>query len=527
MKLSRLSRCLEGSSYFGPRGADADADIDEEITGIACDSRKVSRGNLFVAVPGTRVDGHHFVYEALGRGAAAVVTEKGITLPEGVPHIVVPSSANAVADLASYFYGEPSKKLSIIGVTGTNGKTTTAYLLSSVLRAANKKVGLIGTINYQVGDELINSTQTTPNPVELHRLFREMVDLGTTHVVMEVSSHALDQRRTHGIEFSGAVFTNLTTDHLDYHRDLSCYREAKAELFKNLPVGAFAVLNRDDYASMYFSLQSHARTFWYGLGNGSGIRVELRNADLSGMDITLSTGQEEVVCRTSFIGRHNISNILVASTAALAMEVSLGEVKKGIESLRMVPGRLERVADTGGYTVFVDYAHTPDALEATLLALRPLVGNRLLLVFGCGGDRDKGKRPLMGRIGEKHSDCLCITSDNPRTERPLDIIRDIEEGMSGSAYLVEPDREYAIQGAINEARDGDVVLIAGKGHETTQVFSDRVIYFDDRETVLEALAKANYGDGASRGAEGRPEHKELEAEELATDMTVMKIGGTF
>jgi UDP-N-acetylmuramoyl-L-alanyl-D-glutamate--2,6-diaminopimelate ligase len=523
MKLSRLSRCLEGSSYFGPRGADAD----KEITGIACDSRKVSRGNLFVAVPGTCVDGHHFVYEALGRGAAAVVVEKGITLSEGVPHIVVPSSANAVANLASCFYGEPSKKLTIIGVTGTNGKTTTAYLLSSVLRASNKKVGLIGTINYQVGDELINSTHTTPNPVELHRLFREMVDRGTTHVVMEVSSHALDQRRTHGIEFSGAVFTNLTTDHLDYHLDLSCYREAKAELFKNLPVGAFAVLNRDDYASMYFSLQSHARTFWYGLGNGSGIRVELRNTDLSGMDIILSTGQEEVACRTGFIGRHNISNILVASTAALAMEVSLGEVKKGIESLRMVPGRLERVADTGGYTVFVDYAHTPDALEATLLALRPLVDNRLLLVFGCGGDRDKGKRPLMGRIGEKYSDYLWVTSDNPRTERPLDIIRDIEEGMSGSAHLVEPDREYAIQEAINEARDGDVVLIAGKGHETTQVFSDRVIYFDDRETVLEALAKANYSDRAGRGAEGRPEHKELEAEELATDMTVMKVGGTF
>ncbi|MCP4365290.1 MAG: UDP-N-acetylmuramyl-tripeptide synthetase, partial [Planctomycetes bacterium] len=306
-----------------------------------------------------------------------------------------------------------------------------------------------------------------------------------------------------------------------------CYREAKAELFKNLPIGAFAVLNRDDYASMYFSLQSRARTFWYGLGNGSGMRAELRNTDLSGMDIVLSAGQEEVTCRTGFIGRHNISNILVASTAALAMGVSLGEVKKGIESLRMVPGRLERVADTGGYTVFVDYAHTPDALEATLLALRPLVDNRLLLVFGCGGDRDKGKRPLMGRIGEEYSDCLWITSDNPRTERPLDIIRDIEEGMSGGAHLVEQDRGYAIQDAINEARDGDVVLIAGKGHETTQVFSDRVIYFDDREMVLEALAKANYGDRASRASKGRPEHKELEAEELATDMTVMKVGGKF
>ncbi|MFQ5862693.1 MAG: UDP-N-acetylmuramoyl-L-alanyl-D-glutamate--2,6-diaminopimelate ligase [Candidatus Brocadiales bacterium] len=483
MKLAVLCNYLEGAQYHGPR------DFGREITGIACDSREVVRGNLFVAIPGTHVDGHDFIRDALARGAAAVVTEKMVHLPENIPHMVVPSSTVAIARLAHGFYGEPSKRLTIIGITGTNGKTTTAYLLSSMLRASAKKVGLLGTIHYQVGDKLIDSTQTTPGPVELHRLFREMLDLGTTHVVMEVSSHALAQCRTHGIEFHGAVFTNLTMDHLDYHSSLFNYREAKAELFRSLPIGAFAVLNRDDYTSLYLSLQARARTFWYGLSNGSGVRAELIDASLGGMDIRLSSKQEEVVVSTGLMGSHNLCNILAAATAAVAMGVSLEDVKGGIESLALVPGRLERVATANGYSVFVDYAHTPDALEAVLAALRPLVKNRLLLVFGCGGDRDKGKRPLMGYVGERYSEYLLVTSDNPRTEQPMNIIRDIEKGISGKAYRVEPDRKCAIENAINEAREGDVVLIAGKGHEGTQVFSDRVIPFDDREIVQEILAR--------------------------------------
>ncbi|MFQ5956161.1 MAG: UDP-N-acetylmuramoyl-L-alanyl-D-glutamate--2,6-diaminopimelate ligase [Candidatus Brocadiales bacterium] len=483
MKLGELCDYLEGARYYGPR------DFCREITGIACDSRKVVSGNLFVAVSGTRADGHDFAHDVAARGAAAIVTEKMVHLPKNIPHIVVPSSVVAVASLASGFCGVPSKRLSIVGITGTNGKTTTAYLLYSMLRASAKKVNILGTIHYQVGNKLIDSTQTTPGPIELHRLFREMLDLGTTHVVMEVSSHALAQGRTHGIEFQGAVFTNLTTDHMDYHSSLANYREAKAELFKTLPREAFAVFNRDDYASLYLNLGTRARTFWYGLGNGSGVRVELMDAYLGGMDIRLYNEQEEVVVSTRLMGSHNLYNILAASTAAVAMGVSLEDVKAGVESLALVPGRLEKVVNTNGYSVFVDYAHTPDALEAVLTALSPLVKNRLLLVFGCGGDRDKGKRPLMGHIGEKYSEYLWVTSDNPRTEQPMNIIKDIESGISGKTYSIEPDRKRAIEAAIKEAGKGDVVLIAGKGHEGTQIFADRIIPFDDREVVREMLTK--------------------------------------
>lgn len=500
MKLAELYSCLEGAQYNGPR------DFDGEITGITCDSRRVVRGNLFIAVPGTRTDGHGFINEAISRGAAAVVTEKTVHLPKNVPHILVPSSANAVAMLASGFYGEPSKKLSIVGITGTNGKTTTSYLLRSILRASGKKVGLIGSISYQVGDKLAVSTHTTPDAIELHRLFREMVDAGVTHVVMEVSSHALTQHRTHGIEFRGAIFTNLTMDHLDYHLNLSNYREAKAKLFRALPPGAFAVLNRDDNAGMYFSLQTKAKTFWCSLYDKSEVRAKLIDMRLSGMEIRLSSGREEVVIGTKLVGDHNIRNILSASTAALALGVSLADVKDGVESMTLVPGRLERVGAGDGYAVFVDYAHTPDALESVLIALRPLVENRLLLVFGCGGDRDKGKRPLMGLVGERFSDYMWVTSDNPRTEHPASIAKDIEKGITGEAYRVELDRRRAIETAIHEAGKGDVVLIAGKGHEATQVFSDRVVPFDDREVVREVLSRrCRVGDTVADGAASKKE----------------------
>lgn len=488
VKLSRLFGCLDGARHIRHRDADL------EITGITCDSRKVVQGNLFVAIPGRHVDGHIFIHEALSKGAAAIITERDLNLPGHIPLAVVPSSRVALARLASGFYGEPSKGLTIVGITGTNGKTTTAYLLRSILEASGKEVGLLGTVHHQAGDELIDSVQTTPDAVELHRLFRKMRDQGTTHVVMEVSSHALDQERTHGIEFHGAVFTNLTMDHLDYHSNMSSYRNAKARLFRDLSPRAFAVLNRGDYASIYFGLQTRARVFWYGLDQGSGIRARLVNLYLGGMAVGLSTAQEEVVVSTGLLGEHNLCNILAAATAAMAMGIGLKDVKRGIESLPPVPGRLERVATTGGYSVFVDYAHTPDAMESVLGALRTVVKNRLLVVFGCGGDRDRGKRPLMGHIGERYADCLWITSDNPRNEDPMDIIKDIVRGISGGAYRVEPDRRRAIESALSEAKVGDVVLIAGKGHEGMQIFSDRVVAFDDRAVVREILAGNRMGE---------------------------------
>lgn len=492
MKFSELCQGLNGAQIYNFQ--------DKHIRSISYDSRMVRPGDLFVAIAGTKTDGHHHLQDALNRGAVAVVTEKQTSLPEGISQVVVPSTRIALALLARAFYGEPSKKLTIIGVTGTNGKTTTTFLLRSILQASGKKVGLLGTIYYYLGDRLLPSTHTTPQSLELQAFFHEMLSKGITHVVMEVSSHALTQHRTHGIEFQGAVFTNLTMEHLDYHLSLQDYRDAKSRLFKGLPSEAFAVLNREDSSGEYMASQTRARVLWYGCGSPSELRAEVLREDLYGTEIRLSRGGEEAVIASPLIGRHNLYNILAASTGAAALGLGLREVKRGVESITMIPGRLERLASLDGPQVFVDYAHTPHALESVLGSLRPLVRERLLLVFGCGGDRDRGKRPAMGHIAEKYSDLFWITSDNPRTERPTDIISDIEKGTKGSGHRVQADRHQAIEEALSEARDGDVVLIAGKGHERTQIFAERIVPFDDREVAVGLLPRESIeGEVIARG----------------------------
>src|SRR3989338_2233146 len=488
MKLSRLCSALDGLE--GGRVFDFQ---ERDITGIAYDSRKVRPGYLFVAVAGSKDDGHTFLREAVERGAVALVTEKPVRLrrtnlpdalpiPGGLTQIVVPSSRKALACLSSRFYGEPSKHLTCIGVTGTNGKTTVSYLLRSILEAAGNKVGLIETVACFAGQRCI------PESLELHGLFKEMWTSGVTHVVMEVSSHALTQHRVHGIDFKVAIFTNLSQEHLDYHKDMETYREAKAVLFRSLSPEAVAVLNAEDSASQYLAQQTRAKIFWYYPKATRGIRGEVLSTSLEETEVMISDGKEELLVKSPLIGKYNFYNLLAASTAASALGIRLTDIKKGIESLECPPGRLERIP-RAGFHVFIDCAHTPHALESLLETLRPLVENRLLLVFGCGGERDRGKRPLMGQMAERYADRFWLTSDNPRSEPPMQIIKEIESGVSGKSYRVEPDRRLAIEQALSQAVRGDVVLIAGKGHEQTQDLGKLVVPFDDREVISQVLAK--------------------------------------
>lgn len=506
MKLSRLCSALDGLE--GVKLFDFQ---ERNVTGIAYDSRKVKPGYLFIAIQGSKTDGHAFLLEAVERGAVAVVTEKMVGLPEkghvvaelarqsqppvepqrGLTQIVVPSSRKALACLSSCFYREASKHLTCIGVTGTNGKTTVSYLLRSILGASGRKAGLIGTVACFTGQRCIPSNHTTPESLEIHALLREMVNSGVTHVVMEVSSHALVQHRVHGIDFKVAIFTNLSQEHLDYHQDMETYREAKAFLFRNLSQEAIAVLNAEDSASQYLAQQTKAGILWYYPKATKGIRGEILSTTVEGTEVLLADGQDELLVKSPLIGKHNFYNLLSAATAAKAIGIGLLDIKKGIESLEGPPGRLERIPGPG-FQVFIDYAHTPHALEAVLETLKPLVENRLLLVFGCGGDRDRGKRPLMGQVAERHCDLFWLTSDNPRSEPPMQIIREIERGISGKSYRVEPDRRLAIEQALSQAGRGDVVLIAGKGHEQTQDLGKLVIPFDDRVVVLWTLSKKSF-----------------------------------
>jgi UDP-N-acetylmuramoyl-L-alanyl-D-glutamate--2,6-diaminopimelate ligase len=466
---------------------------EREITGMAYDSRRVKPGYLFVAIQGSKADGHAFLIEAIRRGAVAIVIERMAyshqeDTPGGLTQIVVPSSRKALAYLSSCFYGEPSKRLTCIGITGTNGKTTSSYLLRSILKTSGKRVGLIGTVTCFTGERCIPSSHTTPESLELHGLFREMVDAGITHVAMEVSSHALVQHRVDGIDFKAAIFTNLSQEHLDYHQDMETYREAKALLFRGLSPEAVAVLNAEDAASQYLAQQTQARVLWYYPEATRGIRAEILSTTLEGTEILLSDGQEGLLVNSPLIGRHNLYNLLAAATTAKALGVGLSDIKKGIESMEVPPGRLERISGQG-FQVFIDYAHTPHALESALETLKPLVENRLLLVFGCGGDRDRGKRPLMGQVAERYCDLFWITSDNPRSEPPMQIIKEIKRGISGRSYRVEPDRRLAIEQALSQAGRGDVVLVAGKGHEQTQDLGKLVVPFDDGEVVRAFLSR--------------------------------------
>lgn len=461
---------------------------DVPLTAITADSREVRPGSLFIAVPGTRVSGTAFVEEAVRRGASAVVAPEEVPLPGGVPGLWVRDGKWALSAVASRFSGDPSRRLRVVGITGTNGKTTTTYILRSILEAAGCRVGLIGTTGYFMGDRAIEAPVTTPDAIRLQFLLSAMVEEGITHVVMEASSHALDQLRVRHVEFVVGVFTNLTGDHLDYHRDMASYREAKAGLFRHLCSDAAAVLNMNDSSSAYYLNVTPARPFWYGFPRGGHVGMRATRMDLGGTEGVLRTIRGPIPFRTRLTGLFNLSNIMAAAAAAQALGVEAEAIRAGLEDLSGIPGRLEPVDGGQPFPVLVDYAHTEDALRSVLSELRPLVSGRLIVVFGCGGDRDRSKRPQMGRVAEKGADCVVVTSDNSRTEDPEAIIEEILAGMlDPTAAIVVPDRQEAFRAAFRAARPGDLVLLAGKGHESTQTVGDRTHPFDDREEARRLL----------------------------------------
>ncbi len=462
---------------------------DAEIRGITCDSRQVVAGSLFVAVPGHKADGAQYVDDAIRRGASAIVSERPI--PDcPVPVLVVPSAREALADLAIRYHDDPTSKMNVVGVTGTNGKTTTTYLLRSIFEAAGEKVGVLGTINHSIGARTLPSDNTTPGADTLQRYFAEMKAGGCSSAAMEVSSHALDQDRVRGVRFAAGIFTNLTRDHMDYHPTMEHYRDAKGRLFESLPSKGIAALNADDEASACYAGRTDAHVVYFGLKKRAEISAKIELGTFHGTRLRLKLGTEEVVVNTRLIGTHNVYNILGAAACTWAMGYDLDQIKTGVENLHAVPGRLEPVDAGQEFAVLVDYAHTDDALRNVLHCLRPLVRGRLILVFGCGGDRDRGKRPKMGKVASDLADRVILTSDNPRSESPTAILSDIVAGVGDKAkVLVEPDRRGAIKLAMQLAGKEDVVLLAGKGHETYQIFKEQTLAFDDRQVAKDVLGE--------------------------------------
>ncbi len=490
MKLKGLLRSVEYKSRFCAQERDKSSKLDisdVEIKGIACDSKAIREGYLFIAVPGTKTDGHKFVSEAVDRGAVAVVIQKDVVLADGIPKIYVSDSRGALAKIASEFYGRPSEKIKCIGITGTNGKTTISYLLDSILSTAGHKVGTVGTISYRIGQRVIPATNTTPGPVELHNYMNEMVRNSFDYAVLEVSSHSLDQRRVEGIKFLIGIFTNLTGEHLDYHKTTDEYFNAKAKLFEGLDDDSHAVINFDDEWGRALLKRSKGKITTYGVKSDAHFRAEEVNLSLDGTKFVIDMPSGRAKIDTKLIGLHNVYNITASIAASVCLRFPLDLIKVGVESLTSVPGRLEAIVCGQPFKVFVDYAHTDDALYNVLSALRPLISKRIIVVFGCGGERDSTKRPRMGRVASRYADYVVVTSDNPRGEEPESIAKEIEAGIETKEYVIILDREQAIRDALSKAKSGDCVLIAGKGHEPYQVFKNTIVPFDDREVVRKLL----------------------------------------
>ncbi|MGH7228727.1 MAG: UDP-N-acetylmuramoyl-L-alanyl-D-glutamate--2,6-diaminopimelate ligase [Nitrospiraceae bacterium] len=482
------------------------------VTDVTDDSRLVTPGSLFVAVKGGRVDGHAYVRQAVQAGASAVVMQVGLLstggtepgLVSSVPVIRVKDSRRALGLLASRLHHDPSFRLAMIGVTGTNGKTTVTYLCKAVLEGAGRRVGVIGTVAYQIGSERLNASHTTPGASELQALLARMVSTGLDTAVMEVSSHALAMDRVAGCEFDTAIFTNLTQDHLDFHSDMEDYFRAKLSLFTSLrPAGnkprpKRAIINADDPRGERVCKASPVPFWTYSIRSQSDIRAEDVRLSLAGTRFTAVTPAGRFLVESRLVGEHNVYNILAAIGVGLQEGLSSDVIREGIHSVVSVPGRFERVEAGQDFTVVVDYAHTEDALVHLLGTAQALKTGRIITVFGCGGDRDRGKRPKMGRAAARQSDLVILTSDNPRSEDPMAILRDVEAGVlealdpsdrSRVRYEVIADRRRAIETAIREAKRGDMVLIAGKGHEDYQIIGANRLHFDDREEAKAAIEK--------------------------------------
>ena len=472
------------------------------VTGVAYDSRKVVPGECFVAVAGFKQDGRRFITDALARGAALVVAEGADPLAgQPTPRVLVPAAREALARLADAYWGHPSRALTLVGVTGTNGKTTTSFLVEALLRAAGHRTGLLGTIQYRVGDQAVDASQTTPEAVELQSLLARMRDGGITGAAMEVSSHALALSRVAGTEFDVAVFTNLTQDHLDFHGTLEEYARAKRRLFEALAAGnkprRAAVVNADDPAGAGMVRDLRLSTLRFGLRGASEIWPRTFTSGIDGTHMEVETPRGSLTVTSRLVGEHNVMNLLAAVGVGVALEIPLPAIGAALGAVTAVPGRFERVEVGQPFLVVVDYAHTPDALERVLTTARKLVpsGGRLAAVFGCGGDRDRGKRPIMGEIAARLADRVWVTSDNPRTESPEAIVEEVlvgvaRAGVGAGRHVAMPDREAAIHDALGWARGGDVVVIAGKGHETYQIIGSTALPFDDRAVARDFLERA-------------------------------------
>ncbi|MGD8377221.1 MAG: UDP-N-acetylmuramoyl-L-alanyl-D-glutamate--2,6-diaminopimelate ligase [Acidobacteriota bacterium] len=471
---------------------DADGPLDVEVADVRHDSRAVERGDLFAAMRGGRTDGSRFAAEALRRGAVAVLSAG--PRPEGVDGgtwVRVPDDRVAMARAAAAVHAHPSREISVVGITGTNGKTTTAFLLEGVLAAAGRRPGLLGTVAYRWSGHREEATRTTPEATDLQRMLRRMVEAGCGSAVLEVSSHALSLRRVEATAFRVAVFTNLSRDHLDYHRDLEDYFDAKALLFEMLGPEATAVINADDPRGLALRDRTRARVLTYGTGDGCDVRPRAWTSTFDGTRALLTTPAGEMNVQTPLPGLPNLQNVMAAVTAGIALGCGTEALVEGIRGTATVPGRFERIRNDRGFEVIVDYAHSDDALRNLLATVRSLSPRRVIAVFGCGGDRDREKRALMGRAAGIGSDVAILTSDNPRGEDPAAIAAAAEAGLKAARaeveYEVELDRREAIRRALSLARPGDAVVIAGKGHERDQIIGDRVLPFDDREVCREFL----------------------------------------
>ncbi|HMN17524.1 MAG TPA: UDP-N-acetylmuramoyl-L-alanyl-D-glutamate--2,6-diaminopimelate ligase [Ignavibacteriaceae bacterium] len=466
----------------------------KDVADIVYDSRKVQKNSVFVAVKGFNNDGHRFLQEAIAKGAIAVVVEDNEALPDDlithsqIAKILVKDSRKALAELSKGFYKNPTSTLKLIGITGTNGKTTSAFILKNIFQSNGYKSGLIGTIANYIGIEKVDAKLTTPESNDLNKMFYEMIQSGCEFAVMEVSSHSLILNRVYGLDFKTAIFSNITSDHLDFHKSFDDYLKAKKILFDNLNNSSFAIINKDDKNSEQIVKDSKAEVFTYGISDGSDYKIKNIIYDLTGTDFTITYKKTDYKIHTSLIGVFNAYNAASAFAAAHCLGFSTEKIVKGIESTPQVPGRFE-VLGKGMKKIIVDYSHTADSLEKALQAIREIVKDKkqVVTVFGCGGDRDKTKRAVMGKIASELSDKVFVTSDNPRTENPLSIIDDIKKGISKNNFELEENREEAIKKAIQSSNDSAVVLIAGKGHESYQEINGVRNHFSDQEVALKYL----------------------------------------
>jgi UDP-N-acetylmuramoyl-L-alanyl-D-glutamate--2,6-diaminopimelate ligase len=502
-----LSHLLKGVAEYDIHG-----DGSGMISGLTCDSRRVIPGSLFFALRGATVDGHSFIPTAVQAGAAAVVLEDADYAPQGIPWVRVADGRTAMAQMAAEFNGNPTRGLPLIGITGTNGKTTTTYLIEAILAAADLPAAVLGTISYRFGATRIEASHTTPESTELQAALRQLADAGARAFVMEVSSHALEQKRVDGCHFDVAVFSNLTRDHLDYHKTMESYLESKLRLFSELlrpttdKPQRRAAINMDDPYGAVISGRSACPVITYGVEYRGDVQAVDVASSVDGLRGTLVTPKGTVPFSSRLLGRFNLSNILAAAAAGIALDLPLTAIKAGIEGHMTVPGRMERVDNTRGITLLVDYAHTGDALENVLSTLKALATGRIITVFGCGGDRDPGKRPIMGRTAAQMSDMAIVTSDNPRTEDPLVILAQVmagitplgireyvpeqlSDGFTDQGFVMLEDRRAAIRLAVRLSRPGDIVLLAGKGHEDYQIIGRTKQHFDDREEAALACAE--------------------------------------